>query len=86
MPNRFPDMPMMAQHARINESSACLRVDSGNQTVVHTHKSKSGKIPPDISRKPTVMRKPGAKSQIQDTLPKSGAAEVEKKRGRPKQK
>ena len=68
--------------ARINESSACSKVSSG----IHTHKSKSGKIPPDISRKPTVMRKPGAKSQIRDILPKSGAAEVEKKRGRPKQK
>ena len=68
--------------ARINESSACSKVSSGN----HTHKSKLGKIPPDISRKPTVMRKPGAKSQIQDILPKGGAAEVEKKRGRPKQK
>ena len=72
--------------ARINESSACLKVSSGNQTVIHTHKSKSGKIPSNISRKPTVMRKPGPKSQIQDILPKSGAAEVEKKRGRPKQK
>ena len=72
--------------ARINESSACLKVSSGNQTVIHTHKSKSGKIPLNISRKSTVMRKPGAKSQIQDKLPKCGAAEVEKKRGRPKQK